>query len=80
MKDEPTKNASEEIQGEGNRESAARYNEATREFVQSGKVKDSAQHAAEQDPEEAEHSERKGRERAKEVDPAVHREYDKPQK
>ena len=33
-----------------------------------------------QDPQEAGNSERAGRERAKEDDPAVHREYDKPEK
>ena len=69
-----------EIQGEGDREAAGHYNEATREFVKSGKVEEAVEEAAGQDPQEAERSERAGRERAKEVDPAVHREYDKPDK
>lgn len=59
-------------QGEGDRESAHHYNEATREFVKSGKVEESARKAGEQDKEEAERSERLGKERAKEEDPAVH--------
>jgi len=67
-------------QGEGDRESAGRYNEATREFVESGKVEEASERAAGQDPQEAGNSERAGRERAKEEDPAVHREYDKPEK
>jgi hypothetical protein len=69
-----------ENQGEGDRESAERYNEATHEFVQSGKVDDAAEHAAGQDPQEARRSEREAREHAKEEDPAVHRDYDKPVK
>jgi hypothetical protein len=81
MKTDPKKiPASDENQGEGDRRSAKRYNEAARKFVESGKVDEAARQAAGQDPEEAKRSERKGRERAKEVDPAVHRQYDKPVK
>lgn len=81
MKNDSAVNSGEhENQGEGDRESARRYNEATRDFVKSGKVDEAARRAADQDPEEARRSEQKGRERAKEVDPAVHREYDKPVK
>lgn len=81
MKTDPKKHpSSDENQGEGDRESAKRYNEATRKFVESGKVDEAARKAAGQDPAEAKKSERKGRERAKEVDPAVHREYEKPVK
>lgn len=81
MKTDPKKHpSSDENQGEGDRESAKRYNEATRKFVESGKVDEAARKAAGQDPTEAKKSERKGRERAKEVDPAVHREYEKPVK
>jgi hypothetical protein len=65
------------IQGEGDRESARRYDEATREFVESGKVGEAAEKAKGQDPTEAENAERAGRERAKEQDPAVHRDYHK---
>lgn len=66
-------------QGEGDRESARRYNEDTREYVESGKVDEAARDAGDQDPGEAESAERAGRERAREVDPAVHRDYDKPE-
>ena len=59
-------------QGEGDREAARHYDEKTREFVESGKV-DEAARDAEPDPE----AEEKGRERAKEFDPEVHREYKK---
>ncbi|MGD8307797.1 MAG: hypothetical protein PVG98_00050 [Chromatiales bacterium] len=66
-------------QGEGDRESAERYNEDTREFVESGKVDEAAREAGDQAPAEGEKAEKAGRERAKEVDPAVHRSYDKPE-
>jgi hypothetical protein len=65
-------------QGEGDREAARHYNEATREFVKSGKVDDAAERASEQDPKEARRSEHDGKQRAREEDPAVHRDYDKP--
>ncbi len=67
-------------QGEGDREAAKRYSEETREFVDSGKVDEAAQRAKEQDPAEGEAAEKAGRERAKEVDPAVHRDHRKPTK
>ena len=67
-------------QGEGDRESAQHYNEATRKFVESGKVDEAARQADEQDNEEAERSERAGKERAREFDPAVQRDYDEPEK
>ena len=79
MASDPTsKHPGGDNQGEGNREAAERYNEATREFVESGKVEKAAEHAAEQDPQEARRSEREGREHAQEEDPAVHRDYKKP--
>ena len=65
----------EKNQGEGNRDAARHYNEATEKFVKSGKV-DKAAHDAKADPE----AERKGRERAKEFDPAEDRDYTKPEK
>lgn len=64
-------------QGEGDRESAERYNEASQDFVKSGKVKEAAQRAKGQDPQEARHSEHEGKRRAKEEDPAVTRDYKK---
>jgi hypothetical protein len=67
-------------QGEGNREAARHYNEATREHVRSGKVEEAARRAAGQDPNEAAESEAEGRERAKEEDPYVDRDYQQPTK
>ncbi len=78
--DEKKGTSSSENQGEGDRKSAERYNEQTREFVKSGKVEDAAEEAAGQDPQKAERSEKAGRERAREVDPAVHRDYKKGEK
>lgn len=59
-------------QGEGDREAARHYDEKTREFVDSGKVDEAARNA-EDDPK----AEEKGKERAKEFDPEVHRDYNK---
>ncbi len=64
-----------DMQGEGDRESAKRYNESTKEFVESGKVKDAAERAGEQSSEEATTAERKGKARAKEFDPQVKRDF-----
>jgi hypothetical protein len=65
-------------QGEGDRESARRYNRNTQDFVESGKVDDAARRAGEGNREEGEQAEKVGRERAKEFDPAVERDYSKP--
>lgn len=62
-------------QGEGDREAARHYEEKTKDFVESGKVRPAAERAKD-DPE----AERAGQERAKEFDPDVHRDYDKPEK
>lgn len=62
-------------QGEGDRASARRYNQSTQKFVKSGKAGKAARAAREDVV-----AERKGRERAKELDPAVHRDYRKPDK
>jgi len=81
MKQNPKKERTgNKNQGEGDRESAARYNEATRKFVKSGRVEEAVERAGGQDTEEAERSEEAGRRRSKEVDPAVHRDYRKPTK
>lgn len=66
-----------ENQGEGDRKSAERYNQETQEFVKAGKVDEAAKKAAGQDPDEAERAEKAGRERAKEEDPEVQRNYTK---
>lgn len=62
-------------QGEGDKESAARYNEEQQKFVKSGRVEQAAREAKE-DPE----AEQEGRARAKELDPNEDRDYSKPQK
>jgi hypothetical protein len=67
-------------QGEGDRESAKRYNEKTQEYVESGKVDEAARKAGEADPKELEQAEKAGKKRAKELDPAVERDYSKPTK
>jgi hypothetical protein len=67
-----------ENQGEGNRDAAERYNADTREYVRSGHVPHAARKAEGQDPQEAEASERAGKERAKEEDPEVSRHYQQP--
>lgn len=74
---EHTKEGSK-MQGEGDKEAAREYNRATQEFVESGRVEEAAEQARDQDPGEAESAEQAGRERAKEKDPAVHRDYGKP--
>ena len=65
-------------QGEGDRESARRYNRNAKDFAESGKVEEAAQRAGEDAPEEGEAAEKAGRDRAKEFDPAVERDYTKP--
>lgn len=62
-------------QGEGDRESARRFNQDQQEFVKSGRVDEAARQAKE-DPE----AERKARARAKEFDPEENRDYSKPEK
>lgn len=70
--------AKDRNQGEGDRESARRYNEAVRETTKSGKVeRREGERRASDDPELRE-AEEKGKERARERDPAVSRDYDKP--
>ena len=67
-------------QGEGDRESAKRYNENTQKFVKSGKVEEAAKKAGKGDKKAMERAERAGKDRAKELDPAVDRNYSKPAK
>lgn len=67
-------------QGEGDRESAKRYNEKTRKFVESGKVEEAARTADKGDKKEMERAEQAGKDRARELDPAVNRDYSKPTK
>ena len=68
-------------EGEGNRTAARQYNEATRDFVESGKVDEQAEAARRavegRERAELEHAEAVGRARAKEEDPSVHRDGDR---
>ena len=72
-----------ELQGEGNYDATRRYDKATREFVQSGKV-DAAAHAAEPgSPEQAEslkRAEEIGKSHSKGEDPAVRKASRSPKK
>jgi hypothetical protein len=64
--------------GEGDRESARRFNKKEREFVKSGKGKKAIQKARRRGDEAGDgdiKAERKARARAKEHDPAVTRDY-----
>ncbi len=64
--------------GEGNREADREYRKDTRDFVESGQVDDRAREAEPASDDEAaelREAERAGRARAKEVDPAVDRDY-----
>lgn len=65
------------MQGEGNRESARKYNEATRRFVKSGKAKH-ARKTTNLSQADLERAEETGKKHAKEEDPLVHRDYKKP--
>lgn len=61
-------------EGEGNRTAARNYNQATQDFVESGKVKEKAREATrmtERERHESEVAEQAGKARAKEEDPAV---------
>lgn len=65
-----------DMQGEGNREAAKNFNEAQQKFVQSGRVAEASQNTKPKSREEADELERaeiRARSRAKEEDPAVHR-------
>lgn len=71
----------DKIEGEGSRTAARQYNKDTREFVESGRVEQKAREAAQASPaEEAEmkKAEKEGQSHAKEEDPALHRDYNKP--
>jgi hypothetical protein len=61
-------------QGEGDRESARRFNEDEQKFVESGRVKDAARDSAPRDAREAQQmqqAEEAGRSHAKDEDPTV---------
>ncbi len=67
-------------QGEGNREAARRFNEQEQAFTRSKEGKraiDKGTHLSEKEAREAQRKEREGRERAREKDPQVTRDYRK---
>lgn len=70
-------------QGEGDRASARRFSESAERFAKEGPVEKAAEkaRAARSGPEkqELDRAERKGRQAAKEHDPAVRRDYSRPQ-
>ncbi|MDQ3562664.1 MAG: hypothetical protein M3436_00475 [Pseudomonadota bacterium] len=65
------------MHGEGDRESARKYNEGAHRFVKAGKAKQTGKttNPPKADLDRAEHI---GKKRAKEEDPAVSRDYKKP--
>jgi hypothetical protein len=68
--------ADPQMQGEGNRTAARRYNEETTAFAKSGRVDAAARNAKPGNADEAramENAEAEGRSRAREEDPAVSR-------
>lgn len=66
------------MKGEGDHEADRRYRENAQEFVKQGRVEESADEASKQGKAESESAEKAGKSRAKELDPEVHREYEKP--
>ena len=68
--------ATDKEHGEGNYKASRQYNEATKKFVDSGRVEDAARQAEPDSASEAlqmANAEAEGRSRAKEEDPALHR-------
>ena len=82
---QPTRNASDDNMdaafagkeyGEGNYKATKQYDDATRDFVRSGKVGDAAKHAAPKDARQAKElaeAEAQGKGRSKGEDPALYR-------
>lgn len=63
-----------DLQGEGNYEAARRYDKATTDFVQSGKVDEAARNARpknETEADEMQKAEQQGKSHAKDEDPAL---------
>jgi hypothetical protein len=68
--------------GEGDPEAARHYNEATQDFVESEKVQEQEEdrrNIPESEKKKLEEAEKTGAEHAKEEDPAVKRDYSKPE-
>ncbi|MBN1237660.1 MAG: hypothetical protein JXB36_04115 [Gammaproteobacteria bacterium] len=66
-------------EGEGSRTAARRYNEGAHETAEKGDLPD-ASPSSDRERQEMERAEQAGRSKAKEVDPAVDRDFDKPTK
>lgn len=75
---EQTQSGDKQVQGEGDRKAARRYNEASKKFAESGKVKEAAEKAGTQSEKTSREAEKAGKSRARELDPEVHRDYSKP--
>ncbi|MCB1787945.1 MAG: hypothetical protein H6953_13085 [Chromatiaceae bacterium] len=71
-----TDKTKDKVQGEGDYESAKRYDRETREFVNSGKVDEAIGDAADQSPQEGRAAREDARSRAKEHDPEEKRDFD----
>jgi hypothetical protein len=68
--------AKDNVHGEGNYEASRKYNDATRRFIQSGKVEQAAREAeptSDAEAKEMKAAEAEGKRRAKEEDPALKR-------
>ena len=73
------KGKSDENQGEGNRDAARHYNEATRKHIEKGNVQQEAEEARRaiegREKDELARAENAGKSHAKEEDPEVRRDY-----
>ncbi len=79
MKDDDKLQPSDKEHGEGNYKASRQYNEATKRFVDSGRVEEAARRAKPADLDEAAELERAegiGKRRMKEEDPAISRRAD----
>lgn len=66
-------------EGEGSRTAARRYNEGAHKTAEKGDIPDAAP-ASDEERRRMEQAEEAGRSRAKEIDPAVERDFHKPTK
>lgn len=64
-------------EGEGNRTAARRYNEGARKTAERG-IQEKPENLSDEERLELERAEEEGRSRAKELDPSVDRDYQKP--
>jgi len=72
----PAQGQGDKVHGEGNYEATRQYDEATKKFIESGRVDEAAQKAkpsSAREAKELDDAERAGKSRAKEEDPALYR-------